>query len=80
MLALWRILLRAIIRERDTYIAEKIRQACDGHQILDNILKTNFFDSKKMADCEFKVASYMKFSSDNHFHGVNVYCSGASSI
>lgn len=35
MLALWRILLRAIIRERDTYIAEKIRKACDGHQILD---------------------------------------------
>eukprot|EP00435_Cladocopium_sp_Y103_P018964 s3674_g4.t1 len=32
MLALWRILLRAIIRERDSHIAEKIRQSCDAHE------------------------------------------------
>lgn len=30
MLALWRVLLRAILKERDEHLAQRIREACGG--------------------------------------------------
>ena len=30
MLVVWRVLLRAIIKERDAHLAENIRKSCDG--------------------------------------------------